>query len=168
MAFLGSSLGNFLPDQCQQFFQQVASALNPGDYFLLGVDLVKPKDILEAAYNDTQGGTAAFNLNILHHLNWRFGGNFVLEQFTHHACFNAELSQIEMYLQSMMSQTASLDNIGLTVDFAAGERILTEVSRKFTLTGEDAITTQLSRHHLTPQQVWTDDNNWFALILCRR
>ncbi len=168
MAFLGSSLGNFPPDQCQRFFIQVARALDVGDYFLLGVDLVKPVPVLEAAYNDTRGVTAAFNLNMLRHLNWRFGGNFNLNQFTHHACFNPVSAQIEMYLKSMMNQTATLERIGLTVEFAAGETVLTEVSRKFSLSGDTNLINQLADHGLMTLQVWTDPQNWFGVLLCQR
>ena len=168
MAFLGSSLGNFSPVACADFFKQVAQALDPGDYFLLGVDLRKPVEILEAAYNDAQGITAAFNLNILRHLNWRFQGNFNLDQFEHQAWLNDEASQIEMHLRSLSDQTVQLDRLGLTVNFTEGETILTEVSRKFSLTGSSSITDQLAQHTLKPLQVWTDEKSWFAVILSQR
>ncbi|MBE9255744.1 L-histidine N(alpha)-methyltransferase, partial [Synechocystis salina LEGE 00031] len=119
MAFLGSSLGNFSADDCQDFFEQVGQALDPGDYFLLGVDLCKPVDILEAAYNDAQGVTAEFNLNMLRHLNWRFQGNFALDNFSHRAIFNQQKSQIEMYLRSGTKQVVRLENLGLTINFQA-------------------------------------------------
>jgi dimethylhistidine N-methyltransferase len=168
MAFLGSSLGNFPPAACADFFKQVSHALDGGDYFLLGVDLRKPVGILEAAYNDAQGITAAFNLNMLRHLNWRFQGNFDLEQFEHHAWFNDDASQIEMHLRSLRPQTVHLERLGLTVNFAKGETILTEVSRKFSLTGPTSITDQLAQHDLMPLQVWTDEKAWFALILSQK
>ncbi len=163
--FLGSSLGNFTPAQVEEFFQQVYNALEPGDYFLLGVDLEKPTQILEAAYNDAQGVTAAFNLNCLQHLNWRFDGNFNLEKFRHDAHFNADLSQIEMHLVSQVSQDVTLKKLDLSVHFDSGERLLTEISRKFK---PMAIANDLSRHGLTPQQTWTDSQQWFGLILCQR
>ncbi len=169
MAFLGSSLGNFSPEDCGDFFQQTSNSLDPGDYFLLGVDLCKPVNILEAAYNDAQGITAEFNLNMLHHLNWRFQGNFNLGNFSHSAIFNQEKSQIEMYLRSAEKQNISLKNLGLNINLAAGETILTEVSRKFSLeeSNPQAITHQLTNHGLDPLQVWTDEKQWFALILSR-
>jgi dimethylhistidine N-methyltransferase len=169
MAFLGSSLGNFSPEDCQVFFEQVGQALDPGDYFLLGVDLCKPADILEAAYNDAQGVTAEFNLNMLRHLNWRFQGNFALDNFSHRAVFNQQKSQIEMYLRSGTKQTVRLENLDLTVDLQAGETILTEISRKFSLhaNNPNAIPRQLADHGLEPLQVWTDDQQWFAVILGR-
>ncbi|QUS62096.1 L-histidine N(alpha)-methyltransferase [Synechocystis sp. PCC 7339] len=167
MAFLGSSLGNFSADDCQDFFEQVGQALDPGDYFLLGVDLCKPVDILEAAYNDVQGVTAEFNLNMLRHLNWRFQGNFALDNFFHRAIFNQQKSQIEMYLRSGTKQAVRLENLGLTINFQAGETILTEISCKFSLQANNpnAITRQLADHGLEPLQVWTDDQQWFAVIL---
>ncbi|MBD2652150.1 L-histidine N(alpha)-methyltransferase [Synechocystis sp. FACHB-383] len=169
MAFLGSSLGNFSADDCQDFFEQVRQALDPGDYFLLGVDLCKPVDILEAAYNDAQGVTAEFNLNMLRHLNWRFQGNFALDNFSHRAIFNQQKSQIEMYLRSATKQAVRLENVGLTINFQAGETILTEISRKFSLQANNpnAIPRQLADHGLEPLQMWTDDQQWFAVILSR-
>ena len=105
---------------------------------------------------------------MLRHLNWRFQGDFDLEQFEHQAWFNDEASQIEMHLRSLGDQTIHLDRLGLTVNFAAGETILTEVSRKFSLTGSTSITDQLTQHHLSPIQVWTDKKAWFAVILSQR
>lgn len=165
MVFLGSSLGNFSPPQTQQFFQLVQGALHPGDYFLLGVDLQKPVEIIEAAYNDSQGVTAQFNLNMLRHLNWRFEGNFNLDSFQHRAIFNTEQSQIEMYLVSHILQAVTLKKLALTVQFEAGELLLTEISRKFDLT---ALVTALTQHQLPPLQVWTDPQHWFGLLLCQR
>lgn len=167
MAFLGSSLGNFPPESCREFLSQVSNALDPGDYFLLGVDLCKPVNILEAAYNDSQGVTAEFNLNMLRHLNWRFHGNFNLNNFSHRAIFNQEKSQIEMYLRSGGEQNINLKNLDLNLTLKVGESILTEISRKFSLeeNNPEAITHQLAHHGLNPLQVWTDEKQWFALIL---
>ena len=131
--FLGSSIGNFTPQECDHFLSQIAHTLKPGDYFLLGIDLQKPKEILEAAYNDSQGVTAAFNLNMLSHLNWRFQGNFDINLFTHQAIYNQADAQIEMYLHCQENHLVSLDILNLKVSFLAGESILTEISRKFDL-----------------------------------
>jgi dimethylhistidine N-methyltransferase len=163
--FLGSTLGNFSAADCDRFFVELDNALNPGDYLLLGVDLQKPKAILEAAYNDATGVTAAFNLNMLAHLNWRFGGNFDLDQFAHRAVYNETAGQMEMYLDSQRSQTVHLRDLDFTVTLAAGESLHTEISRKFNL---DHLQADLQRHHLTPRQVWTDEQNWFGLVLCQR
>jgi uncharacterized SAM-dependent methyltransferase len=101
ICFIGSTLGNLNPSECDVFFSQIISALNSGEYFLLGIDLQKPKHLLEAAYNDSQGVTAAFNLNMLEHLNKRFEGNFDPTQFEHWAFYNETEHQIEMHLRSL-------------------------------------------------------------------
>jgi L-histidine Nalpha-methyltransferase len=163
--FLGSSLGNFTPQESEQFLSKISHALKPGDYFLLGIDLQKPKDILEAAYNDSQGVTAAFNLNMLSHLNWRFQGNFDLDLFTHQAIYNLEDTQIEMYLHCQESHLVSLDTLNLNVEFQAGESILTEISRKFDLANMQK---QLQSQGMKTLKTWTDPQQWFGLILCQR
>lgn len=165
LLFLGSTLGNLKPQACQQFLQRVSQALHPGEYFLLGVDLVKPKPILEAAYNDAQGVTAEFNLNMLAHLNRRFEGNFKLPQFEHWAFFNEKESQIEMHLRSTVSQSATLRQLNLTLDFAAGETIQTEISRKFQ---HSDIVETLNSVKLETLHTWHDPQNWFAVVLARR
>ncbi len=161
---LVSTLGNFTPQECHRFFAQVLAALETGEYFLLGIDLQKPKDILEAAYNDSQGVTAAFNLNMLTHLNWRFGGNFDLNLFQHHAFYNESSSQIEMHLISEVSHSVRLNALELTVEFAAGETIPTEISRKFNL---QQIQQYLQEVGLKPLQVWADPQQWFGLLLAQ-
>ncbi|MEB3339674.1 L-histidine N(alpha)-methyltransferase, partial [Okeania sp.] len=97
VCFLGSSAGNFSPPEFDHFLTQITRSLQPGNYFLLGIDLHKSKEVLEPAYNDAQGITAAFNVNILSHLNWRFQGNFDINLFSHKAIYNEAETQIEMY-----------------------------------------------------------------------
>ncbi|WP_017713579.1 L-histidine N(alpha)-methyltransferase [Prochlorothrix hollandica] len=162
--FLGSSIGNFDAAACDRFIHQVVTALQPGEYFLLGLDLQKPKAILEAAYDDSQGVTAAFNVNVLSHLNWRYQGNFDPSKFEHWSFYNEAEAQVEMHLRCLQSHVVTLDNLGLTVEFAEGETIHTEISRKFNLS---AMETQLQGHGLTPVRTWTDDQGWFGLILCQ-
>ncbi|CBN56251.1 MULTISPECIES: L-histidine N(alpha)-methyltransferase [Kamptonema] len=162
ICFLGSTLGNLNPEECDIFFSQIVGAMRLGEYFLLGVDLHKSKDILEPAYNDSQGVTAAFNLNMLQHLNRLFEGNFDLTQFQHWAFYNEEFHQIEMHLQSRRSQTVELRGLNLTVEFEAEETIRSEISRKFDL---KIIQEELSRRCLVPLQVWTDKNHRFGLML---
>ena len=164
ICFIGSTLGNLPPSACRQFLQQVRAALQSGDYFLLGVDLQKPVALLEAAYNDTQGVTAAFNLNMLRHLNRRFNGDFDLAQFEHQAFYNREQHQVEMHLRSRMAQTVRLKAIDFTVDFAAGETIRSEISRKF---AQEDIKQTLLAQHLNPLTGWTDPNQWFAVTLAQ-
>jgi L-histidine Nalpha-methyltransferase len=164
ICFLGSTLGNLNAQECEAFFSQIVGALRPGEYFLLGIDLDKSKDILEPAYDDSQGVTAAFNLNMLRHLNRKFEGNFDLAQFEHLAFYNQEECQIEMHLKSKKAQTVHLRALDLTVEFAAGETIRSEISRKFNL---NTMQKELSQRGLMPVQVWTDPNQLFGLILCQ-
>jgi L-histidine Nalpha-methyltransferase len=164
ICFLGSTLGNFNQKECDRFFSQVSTALQSGDYFLLGIDLQKPIEILEAAYNDAQGVTTEFNLNMLRHLNGRFEGNFDLNLFEHRAFYNTSEAQIEMHLICRRSHSVRLEMLDLTVHFQAQETILTEISRKFDL---DEMQQYLAQKGLKPLQIWTDRNRWFGLILCQ-
>lgn len=164
LGFLGSTLGNFNEDECDAFFSEITSTLAGGDYFLLGVDLQKSPDILEAAYNDSQGITATFNLNLLNHLNWRFQGDFNLNLFTHQAIYNQTKHQIEMYLICQQSHSVHLKTLDLTVTFMEGETILTEISRKFDL---QRIQMYLNDQGLTPLKSWTDSQEWFGVILAQ-
>jgi len=160
--FLGSSMGNFNQGESDIFFNKVSCTLKPGDYFLLGIDLQKSPDILESAYNDSQGVTVDFNLNILSHLNWRFQGNFDLSLFKHRAIYNQIDTQIEMYLDCQASHSVNLDILDLQVSFESGETIFTEISHKFNV---ETIQKQLITHNLQPIKVWTDPQQWFALVL---
>jgi len=162
--FLGSSIGNFTPRQCDRFIAQLTNALNPGDYFLLGIDLQKSSDILHAAYNDASGTTAAFNLNMLQHLNNRFEGDFDLNLFRHQAIYNIALNQIEMYLISQQSQSVRLNQLDLNINLDKGEAILTEISRKFNLTQMEQY---LGDRNLNLIQTYTDSQQWFGLLLCQ-
>ncbi|MGK7932704.1 MAG: L-histidine N(alpha)-methyltransferase [Microcystaceae cyanobacterium] len=162
--FLGSSIGNFSHAECDRFLDKITQVLQLGEYFLLGIDLQKPQSILEAAYNDSQGVTAAFNLNMLAHLNHKFQGNFDLNLFEHQAIYNQEKQQVEMYLISQKEQEVTLNNLDIRVNFKAGEMMLTEISRKFDL---ENLKNQLNSKRLKTCKIFTDPNNWFALILCQ-
>lgn len=163
--FLGSTLGNLNSQECEIFFSQIKAALEVGEYFLLGIDLQKPKHLLEAAYNDSQGVTAEFNLNMLKHLNKHFQGNFDTNLFEHWAFYNEQLHQIEMHLRSLKTHSVRLESLDLTVDFQASETIMTEISRKFNL---ELMKQELQAKNLKPIQAWTDQKQWFGLILCQR
>jgi L-histidine Nalpha-methyltransferase len=165
IGFIGSTLGNLSPAECDIFLSQITDALEPGEYFLLGIDLHKSSAQLEAAYNDRQGVTAEFNLNMLRHLNQRFEGDFDLTQFEHIAIYNENERQIEMHLRSLRSQIVHLKALNLTVKFAEGETILSEISRKFDLSEMQQL---LSEKDLDCVQIWTDSNQWFAVLLCQR
>ena len=162
--FLGSSIGNFNEVESSEFLNKVSHTLTQGDYFLLGIDLQKPKDILEAAYNDSQEVTAAFNLNMLAHLNWRFQGNFDLNLFKHQAIYNEVDHQIEMYLRAQVEHQVSLHILNLNIYFQSGESILTEISRKFNL---EKVQAQLRSQGLATIKIWTDPQQWFGLVLCQ-
>ncbi|MFM6189041.1 L-histidine N(alpha)-methyltransferase [Planktothrix sp.] len=164
IGFIGSTLGNLKPEDCHTFFAHVVEALQPGDYFLLGVDLHKSKSILEPAYDDSQGVTAAFNLNMLRHLNRLFSGSFDLSQFEHLAFYNEKEHQIEMHLKSLKNQTVELKTLNLTVEFQEGETIHTEISRKFQF---EQIQAELKTLGLVSLKNWTDQNQWFGLMLCQ-
>jgi dimethylhistidine N-methyltransferase len=164
ICFIGSTLGNLTVEECDEFFSQITDALEVGEYLLLGIDRQKSKNLLSAAYNDSQGVTAAFNLNMLHHLNRQFEGNFDTNQFEHWAFYNETQHQIEIHLRSLQAQTVQLRALDLTVEFETGETILTEVSRKFDLKEMER---ELQARGLVPLQMWTDPQQWFGLLLCQ-
>jgi L-histidine N-alpha-methyltransferase len=165
MMFLGSTIGNLDAAENAAFFAGVSRALEPGDALLLGFDLAKTPGVIEAAYNDAQGVTAQFNLNMLRHLNRRFDGDFDLARFQHRAFFNTEASQIEMHLVSAEAQLVRLRKLGLAARFEAGETIRTEISRKFRFAQMAAT---VERHGFALEERWSDDQEWFALALFRK
>ena len=129
--FLGGTIGNFEPAEAERFMQGLRHVLRPGDSLLLGIDRHKDSAVLEAAYNDAAGVTAAFNRNVLRVLNRELGANFEMETWEHSAIYNSTAMQIEMYLKAKRAQSVRLPSIDLALDLAAGEQIRTEVSRKF-------------------------------------
>lgn len=156
--FPGSSLGNFDPPEAVRFLRRLRHWITPDGGMLIGIDLKKPPAQLDAAYNDAQGATAAFNLNVLRHINREFGANFVLDRFYHHACYNERAGRIEMYLVCRSDHTVRMRNHTLT--FKRGERILTEKSYKYTLTGFKALAAQAG---LGVAKVWTDTGALFSV-----
>ncbi|MGB3767055.1 MAG: L-histidine N(alpha)-methyltransferase [Phormidesmis sp.] len=165
IAFIGSTIGNLQPDECEAFLEKISETLDVGDYFLLGLDLQKETSILEAAYNDAQGVTAAFNLNLLRHLNRQFEGNFNPDNFAHVALYNSQKNQIEMYLESLVAQMVKLKALDFWVGFEKSDRILSEISRKFDLGQMAQI---LSKHKLNVIEPYTDEKAWFGLLLCQK
>ncbi|MDR6537231.1 L-histidine N(alpha)-methyltransferase [Variovorax soli] len=155
--FPGSTLGNFSPEEALAFLQ-LAQRLLRGGGLLLGVDLVKDPALLHAAYNDAQGVTAAFNLNLLRRANRELGTDFDLEGFTHAAFYNAPLRRIEMHLVSRRAQSVRLD--GQRFDFEEGETLHTENSYKFTVEGLRALAVKAG---LRPAAVWTDPERLFSV-----
>lgn len=132
VAFLGGTIGNLYPAARDAFLARLASLLEPGDAILLGTDLVKERQRLEAAYDDSQGITAEFNKNVLAVLNRELGADFDLGRFEHVARYDAEAARMDIRLRSLADQTVRLDGLDLTVRFAAGEEMRTEISAKFT------------------------------------
>ncbi len=132
IAFLGGTIGNFEPDAAQVILSEVRALMRPGDSLLLGADRIKDEQILQAAYDDAEGHTARFNLNVLNVLNRELDADFPVENFSHLALFNADESRIEMRLRAAQGQTVRLGKLDAQIKIEAGEEILTEVSRKFT------------------------------------
>jgi L-histidine Nalpha-methyltransferase len=162
VAFLGSTIGNLLPDQRATFLARIRAGLRPGDFFLLGTDLVKDPATLVAAYDDESGVTAEFNKNVLAVLNAELGADFDPDAFEHVAVWDAAAEWIEMRLRSLDDQTVHLPAIGLTVSFAAGEEMRTEVSAKFRRPGVEA---ELAAAGLAMRAWWTDSAAQFGLSL---
>jgi L-histidine Nalpha-methyltransferase len=162
IAFLGSTIGNLLPDQRAAFLARIRAGLRPGDFFLLGTDLVKDPATLVAAYDDDSGVTAQFNKNVLAVLNAELGADFDPDEFEHVAVWDAAAEWIEMRLRSLADQTVHVPAIGLTVRFAAGEEMRTEVSAKFRRAGVEA---DLAAAGLAMSTWWTDSAAQFGLSL---
>ncbi len=162
--FLGSSIGNFEPEQAAEWLRDITEPLLAGDYFLLGVDRVKDTHIIERAYDDSTGVTAAFNLNVLARANRELGANFDISTFEHVALFNTEQSRIEMHLRSTRAQSVQIPGIG-DVLFVEGETIHTENSYKYS---EEMLSTLLKRAGLREVRRWEDGNRWFNLLLLER
>ena len=155
--FPGSTLGNFTPEESLVFLQGAAGLLR-GGALLLGADLVKDPQLLHAAYNDSEGVTAAFNLNLLARANRELGARFTLAQFAHYAFYNAPLQRIEMHLVSRERQSVSV--CGRRFAFDEGESLHTENSYKYTIEGLRALA---SRAGFRPGPVWTDPQRLFSV-----
>jgi L-histidine N-alpha-methyltransferase len=162
VVFFGSTIGNLAPPARRTFLAQVRRQMAPGDYLLLGLDLVKDTTVLEAAYNDASGVTAEFNRNILRVVNRAVGGDFQPEAFRHEAYYNREAARIEMHLRPSAPQTAALRELGLTIRVTPEETIWTESSYKFTRDGAEAM---LKEAGLRLERWDTDGTALFALAL---
>lgn len=160
--FLGSTIGNLTPGPRKQFLATLAEVLDPGDSLLLGTDLVKDAGRLVRAYDDSAGVTARFNRNVLAVVNRELDANFDLDAFEHLARWNAEEERIEMWLRATTPQRVGVGALGLEVDFAAGEEMLTEVSCKFR---PEVVTQELAEAGLRRTHWWTDPAGDFGLSL---
>jgi len=164
MLYIGSSIGNFDPVEALQLLSSVRSQLKPGDALLLGTDMVKAPATLIAAYNDGDGVTEAFNLNVLRRLNRELGASFDLAAFRHVALWNERQSRIEMHLESTRAQYARIPSISMNLHFDAGERIHTENSYKFTV---DSLSKLITEAGFAVEEMWMDEKRWFAVTMGR-
>ena len=164
IAFLGSTIGNFDPDGARALLQNVSNAMRPGDRFLLGADLRKDPAVIERAYNDAQGVTAEFNLNVLRVLNRELAADFDLSRFEHRAFYDRALHRIEMHLVSTDDQRVAIPGVGV-VRFASGESIRTEISCKY---DRAALDDMLGDAGLQIDRWITDGPQSYALVLASR
>lgn len=162
VAFLGSTIGNLTPGARADFLASVAGLMQPGDSLLLGTDLVKDTGRLVRAYDDSAGLTARFNRNVLAVVNRELGADFDVDAFEHVARFNVAEERIEMWLRCIRRQRVHIAALGIDVDFADGEEMLTEVSCKFRRSGVD---TELAAAGLRRTHWWTDESGDFGLSL---
>ena len=162
--YIGSSIGNFTPQEARTILRNLRSQLQSGDALLLGVDMVKDEPTLVAAYDDRDGVTAEFNLNMLDRLNRELGANFDLARFRHRALWNPVESRMEMHLESTRDQRVRIAEADLDVYFAKGEHLHTENSYKFT---GDSICTLLGKAAFEVEQTWTDKRGWYSVTLAR-
>jgi dimethylhistidine N-methyltransferase len=160
--WLGSSIGNFDADGAAGFLQNLIRTMSRKDRLLIGFDLVKDREVLERAYNDSAGVTARFNLNLLRRINRDLGGEFDLKSFRHDAIYNEKKSRVEMYLVSKEEQDVRIDALGTRFHFDRGERIHTENSHKFS---PWSIRDLACRVGLDIVQRWSDDHEYFSLTM---
>ncbi|MGC4939603.1 L-histidine N(alpha)-methyltransferase [Kribbella sp. DT2] len=162
VAFLGGTIGNLLPTERETFYTSVRDVLEPGEWLLVGTDLVKNPATLVAAYDDSAGVTGEFNRNVLRVLNRQLGADFDVDSFTHVAVWDPENEWIEMHLRADRAMKVLIPEIRLEVDFAEGEEMSTEISAKFHRYGVEA---ELGKAGFTPAAWWTDTEERYALSL---
>lgn len=162
--YIGSSIGNFEPDEARTILRNLRSQLQAGDALLLGVDMVKDEPTLVAAYDDKEGVTAEFNLNMLHRLNRELHADFDPGRFRHRVIWNSERSRIEMHLESICDQWVRIPAAELDVRFAKRESIHTENSYKFTNMTMGIL---LKGAGFDVERTWTDERGWYSVALAR-
>jgi L-histidine Nalpha-methyltransferase len=163
--FLGGTIGNFPPGSRRRFLRGLGTVLGPDGHLLLGADLVKDPHVIEAAYNDSAGLTAQFNLNVLHVVNRELGANFDVDAFEHVAFFDRRREWIEMRLRAVEPQKVRVEALDLDVEFAAREELRTEISAKFT---PERLRGDLAAAGLELVELLTDPDELFAVSLARR
>jgi len=163
--FLGSTIGNLDREEFDRFLEDLTDGLTPGDFFLLGVDLVKDAGIIERAYNDERGVTAEFMKNLFVRMNRELGSGIDLDAVEHEVVWNRRREQVELYARFTLPQTIRVGPLDEVFTFEDGDRILLEISRKFVLPDLER---SLERFGLRHEAVYTDENDWFALLLLRK
>jgi L-histidine Nalpha-methyltransferase len=162
--YIGSSIGNFSPEDARMILRNLGSQLQPKDSLLLGTDTVKDIPTLLTAYDDSDGVTAAFNLNVLHRLNRELKANFDVTRFRHRVRWNSMESRIEMHLESAREQDVSIPHANLNLHFTRCETIHTENSYKFT---DQTIRSLLRDSGFEIARAWKDNRNWYTVTLAQ-
>ena len=162
IVFLGSSFGNFDYEPGLRFLDKINSSMKDDDLFLIGLDLVKDRDVLEHAYNDSHGITAQFNLNVLSRINSELDSNFNVDKFAHHAVYNQDKNRVEIYLRSLENQTVDITKAGIALKIKQNELIHTENSHKYTIPKIKEI---FSSTGFRIRDMWFDEKQYFCLIL---
>ena len=162
IVFLGSSFGNFDYEPGLQFLDQINSSMKDGDLFLIGLDLVKDANMLEHAYDDSQGITAQFNLNVLSRINSELDSDFNIDKFAHHIAYNESKNRVEIYLRSLENQQVDITKAGITLKVKHNELIHTENSYKYTI---PKIKNMFSKTGFRIRDMWFDEKRYFCLVL---
>ena len=162
IVFLGSSFANFDYEPGLRFLDKINLSMKDGDLFLIGLDLVKDKNVLKHAYNDSRGITAKFNLNVLSRINSELDSNFNVDKFAHHTVYNENKNRVEIYLRSLENQTVNITKAGITLKIKQNELIHTENSHKFTI---PKIKEMFSSTGFRIRDMWFDEKRYFCLIL---
>lgn len=163
--FLGSTIGNFDRRASEWFWSRMAAALRPGDFFMLGVDLVKAPSVLEAAYDDAAGVTAAFTRNLFARINRELGASIDLDDVRHEARYDEARDRVEIHARFLTDQKVDVRPLDTAIDVPAGTRVLTEISRKFRL---EKLIPALAQHGFATREIFTDEQDWFAVLLLQR
>jgi L-histidine N-alpha-methyltransferase len=164
VAFLGGTFGNFHDMERSQFLRDLREALRPGDWFLLGADLVKNPDVILAAYNDAAGVTAEFNRHVLYVLNHRLDADFEPDNFEHIAVWDNDAATVDMRLRAMKPMSVDVAALGLDISFRVGEEIHTGISTKFV---RAELENQLQATGFEPARCWTDERGYMGVFLAR-
>jgi L-histidine Nalpha-methyltransferase len=162
--FLGSSIGNFEIDDARNFIKDIRLHITNDDFLLVGFDLIKDISLIESAYNDTNGITSKFNLNLLNRINKELGGNFKNENFSHKAFYNQNKKRIEMHIVSDLDQQVFISSLNKKIDFKKNESILTENSYKYSPEDIDRL---IKRTGFSIEREFFDKNNWYELVLLK-